>query len=154
MDFTLKTLPPIRLAYLRVTGPYGSARIPHAWQRFAAWCSARALHGVLYGLALDDPMKTTPTSCRYDCCVAVEDDFKPDGEFAAQTFTGGRFVCSRFVGTPNNINKAWVEMFTQLPLNGYHALGRPAVEVYERGSAADPKSGTFSCLLCVPVKLT
>jgi AraC family transcriptional regulator len=41
MDVELKNLPPMRVAYLRHVGPYGTAGIPRLWQRFAAWCESR-----------------------------------------------------------------------------------------------------------------
>ncbi|WP_411878389.1 helix-turn-helix domain-containing protein [Polaromonas sp. YR568] len=57
MEIELKTLPPMRLAYMRNTGPYGD-HVAQLWQRFVAWCGQ---HGhmnprpKMYGISQDNP---------------------------------------------------------------------------------------------------
>ncbi|MGH8830331.1 MAG: GyrI-like domain-containing protein [Polaromonas sp.] len=39
-----------------------------------------------------------------------------------------------------------------LPQSGWQADDKPALELYEEDFVMDPKTGAFSCLLCVPVR--
>ncbi|WP_332774671.1 AraC family transcriptional regulator [Polaromonas sp.] len=156
MQVELKTLPALRLAYMRNTGPYGPG-IGQLWQRFGAWCGQ---HGMMnprrkmYGISQDNPEITPADKCRYDACIEVDDAFKPQGEVGVQSFGGGRYACGRFTGKPgSDVHDAWTYMFAQwLPQSGYQADDKPALELYEENFVMDPDTGAFSCLLCVPVR--
>lgn len=154
MNVELKTLPAMRLAYLRHTGPYGTPGIGQTWQRFCAWLAAQGLGAQdMYGISQDDPEITPPGQCRYDCCVQVDATFAAQGDIGVQMFAGGLHACAHFTGTGATIHAAWMQLFGQwLPASGYQATDAPALELYEKDFPADEKTGSFSCLLCVPVK--
>ncbi len=156
MRVELKTLSPMRLAYMRHTGAYGQPSITRMWERFGVWCGEHGLMNPrrkMYGIAQDNPMITPADKCRYDACVEVDDAFKPQGEVGVQNFGGGRYACARFTGTGADIHAAWMRMFGEwLPQSGYQADDKPALELYEEDFVMDPKTGAFSCLLCVPVR--
>ena len=156
MDIELRTLPDTTLAYMRHVGAYGSPAISQMWQRFSAW---GAQHGLLQagrllvGVSQDSPDITAPDKCRYDAGVQVDAGFRPDGEIGVQTLAGGRYACARFVGTAMDIHAAWHDVFGRwLPGSGYQPDDRPCLELYDDGAGVDPKTGRFSCLLCVPLK--
>lgn len=156
MKIELRTLPDTRLAYMRHTGPYGSPGITQLWPRFTAWCRQQGLlqpGRPVVGISQDSPDLTAPEKCRYDACIAVDASFRAEGEVGVQTLVGGRFACARFVGTALDIHDAWMAMYGQwLPDSGYQADDRPCLELYDEGTGVDPKTGRFSCLLCVPLK--
>ena len=155
MDVVVKNLPSQRVAYMRSTGPYGGTEIPRTWQRFAAWCESQGFMNprrVMYGISQDDAEVTPPEKCRYDCCVSVDDAFKPQGEVGVETVAGGRYACAKFAGTPAEIHGAWMTLFEWLPDSGYQADDRLAVEVYDTDFTMDEKTGAFTCELCMPVR--
>jgi AraC family transcriptional regulator len=156
MDIELRTLPDLRVAYMRHVGPYGSPAIGQMWFRFDAWRRQRGLQRadiLLLGVSQDSPDITAPERCRYDACVQVDDHFRPEGEIGVQTIAGGRYACLRFDGTGREIHAAWQRVFAQwLPGSGYQPDDRPCAELYDRGSDIEPKTGRFSCLLCVPLR--
>lgn len=156
MQLDIRNLSTQKLAYMRHTGPYGDAGIGHTWQRFGLWC---AQHGLMQsrcemiGISLDNPEITPASKLRYDCCVRVDDDFRPQGEVGVQHFAGGRYACAPFTGTTADIHAAWMKMYGEwLPQSGWQADDRPAIELYEEDFEMDPKTGAFDCLLCVPVR--
>ena len=67
---------------------------------------------------------------------------------------GGHYVpTAPFTGTGATIHDAWMRMYGQwLPQSGYQADDKPGLEMYAEDFALDPKTGAFSCLLCVPVR--
>ncbi|WP_411878419.1 GyrI-like domain-containing protein [Polaromonas sp. YR568] len=97
---------------------------------------------------------TPADKLRYDACIEVDEAFKPQGETGVQNFGGGRYACGRFTGKPGNeVHEAWTHMFAEwLPQSGYQPDNKPALELYEEDFVMDPKTGNFSCWLCVPVK--
>jgi len=51
------------------------------------------------------------------------------------------------------VHEAWTHMFAEwLPQSGYQPDNKPALELYEEDFVMDPKTGNFSCWLCVPVR--
>jgi AraC family transcriptional regulator len=156
MQVELKTLPDARVAYMRHTGPYGDPGIGRMWQRFEAWCRTNRLIGpghALYGVSRDSPDITAPDKCRYDACVTVDDAFRAEGEIGVQAVPGGLYACTPFSGTADHIHGAWMRFYAEwLPNSGYQADDRPAVEAYGDALQLDPKTGVFSCQLCLPVR--
>ncbi len=156
MQVELKTLPATQLAYMRHTGPYGDPAIGKLWERFAAWCVDQGFMNPpardRFGISQDSPEITPADKLRYDCCVAVDDDFKPQGEIGVQPFAGGRYACAPFKGTGADIYAAWMKMYGEwLPQSGWQADDKPGIELYKNGKP-DPETGVFECQLCVPVR--
>ena len=156
MQIEIKTLTPHRLAYLRRTGPYGDLAIGRTWERFGQWCAQRDLRPPqhdMFGSSQDNPEITPADKLRYDCCVSVDADFKPEGEFGVQDFAGGKYACAPFEGTNADIHQAWMNLYGQwLPQSGWQADDKPGIERYGADFRMDPATGIFNCLLCVPVR--
>lgn len=156
MQVQVKTLPAMRLAYMRSTGPYGGGHIGKLWARFAAWCAAEGpmtQRQTTYGIGQDNPAIAPADKLRYDCCVAVGESFLPQGEVGVQDFSGGRYACAPFKGTSAQIHAAWMQMYGQwLPESGWQADDKPGVEVYGEDFEMDPATGIFTCETCVPVR--
>lgn len=155
MNVELKTLPDMRLAYMRHTGPYGSPGISQTWQRFGAWAAqhgAMKPGGAMVGISQDSPDLTAPEKCRYDACVEVDAEFRPEGEVGVQTLPGRRYACGHFNGTALEIHAAWQRMFGEwLPDSGWQTDEGPAIELYDL-SGMDAATERMTCLLCVPVR--
>lgn len=156
MDVTLKSLPAMRVAYLRHVGPYGTSGIPRTWVRLVAWCATRGLlqpRPTMVGIAHDHPDVTPPDKCRYDACVQVDAAFRPEGELGVQSLPGGRYACVRYTGTSAQIHDAWSRFVSQwLPDSGCVPDDRSCLEVYPPDFTMNAKTGAFSCWLCMPVR--
>ncbi|VTU23733.1 Regulatory protein SoxS [Variovorax sp. SRS16] len=155
MTIEIKTLPEVRVAYMRHVGPYGDSGIARTWQRFAAWCGEHGLmqpRRPMFGISHDNPDVTPPGKCRYDACIEVDGDFKPEGEIGVQTLRGGRFACTRFTGTSAVIHQAWMALCDWLPDSGWQADDGAPIEIYGTDFEMDEKTGAFSCTLCMPVR--
>ena len=156
LDVAIRTLADTRVAYMRHVGPYGSAGISRLWPRFTAWCTQRGLlqaQRSMIGIAQDSPDLTAAEKCRYDACIEVDTGFRPEGEVGVQTLIGARYACVRFTGTALDIHAAWQRVFAHwLPDSGWQADDRPAIELYDKGADTAAPDGSFTCLLCVPLR--
>lgn len=155
MKIEIKTLPEVRVAYMRHIGPYGESGITRTWQRFAAWCGERGLmepRRTMYGVSHDNPDVTPLAKCRYDACIEVDEGFRPEGETGVQTLGGGRYACTEFTGPSTEIHKAWMKLCDWLPDSGWQPADGAPIEIYGRDFAMDEKTGAFSCALCMPVR--
>jgi DNA gyrase inhibitor GyrI len=152
MEYEIKQLPQVRVAYLRYKGPFG-APIGEFWKEvFTPWQKAFGLVGkVTYGMAQDDPSTTPPQDCRYDACVEVSADYPIQPPAKEAHIAAGRYAVARFLGTGADVPGAWGEFFGQIQGSGQYS-GGPCFERYPADYAMDPATGVFEAELCIPVK--
>ena len=152
MEFEVRELPAVRVAYLRYKGPFGPA-IGEFWKEiFTPWMQAFHLQGGdTFGVAQDDPSTTPASECRYDACVAVDADYKIVDPAKEATIPAGRYAVAQFKGTADQIPVAWGQFFGQLHASGQAAAG-VCFEHYFANYKMDPDTGVFECELCIPVK--
>ena len=154
MEYEIKELPAVRVAYLRYKGPFG-APIGEFWKEvFTPWQKAFGLvNKVTYGVAQDDPGTTPPEQCRYDACVTVPESFTATGSADITTLPGGRYAVGRFEGQPTAIADAWTWMTRNwLPSSGLPCDDRPCFEMFTPDLAFNPQTGAMTCDICIPVR--
>ena len=65
---------------------------------------------------------------------------------------GGKYASLAFDGTGAEIGAAWDALLRDwLPKSGLQLDSRPFFEHYPIDGRHDPKTGAFSCNICVPV---
>lgn len=106
-DAKVRFLPPVKLAFVSVRGPY-SRSVGEAWSHMFDWLEKRGhmeSPGTGYGLAHDDPQTTLSSKIRYDAGVPIPATWRDgDEEFAhLRTFKGGSYTVQRYVGPYTNI---------------------------------------------------
>lgn len=145
---------PVHIAYLRYTGPYGPAVGKFWMEQVSGWMATNNLFGrERFGISLDDPSVTTPESCRYDAGVASREGEVLAGRPHHKVIPGGRYAVLSFEGTSADIPGAWDSMLRDwLPQSGLQLDARPFFESYPVDGRFDPKTGVFTCDICIPVK--
>lgn len=98
---SVRFIPPMKLAFMRATGPYKHS-VREAWRQMFAWLDSRdhfPSMGRGYGLAHDDPKKTLSTRIRYDAGVQVPPTWEAIDETLVQvkTFPGGSYTLQHHV---------------------------------------------------------
>lgn len=153
MKVTIIDRPPVHIAYLRHTGPY-DARIGRFWMKnVAPWMATNNLYGRdRFGVGLDDPTVTAPAKCRYDAGVVSGENEMLSGDPGRKVIPGGRYAALAFHGTGAEIGEAWEALLRNwLPTSGLQLDSRPFFEHYPGDGLYDPKTGRFTCNICVPV---
>ena len=132
MDVEIKTIEPIKVAYVRHTGPYDQCK--PAWEMLCAVLGPKGCIGSeskMIGLCHDDPDKTAPEQIRYDACVTVGEDFTPDGDVQVQTIAGGQYATAVHKGPYENLKDSWDKMYRQwIPACNRQPLEEPCFEIY------------------------
>ena len=144
---------PVPVAYLRYQGLFGSP-VGKFWaDTVAPWMQTNNLMGrERFGISLDDPTVTRPTDCRYDACVASPENEVLTGSPQHKVIEGGRYAALEFEGTSAEIGAAWERLLREwLPNSGLQLDSRPFFEHYPIDGSYNPKTGAFSCNICVPV---
>jgi len=153
MKVTIIDRPPVHVAYLRHTGAYGPSIGKFWMETVAPWMSTNNLMGrERFGLALDDPTVTAPAKCRYDACVQSQEKEMLSGDPGRKVIPGGKYAALAFEGTSAEIGAAWDALLRDwLPKSGLQLDARPFFEHYPVDGRYDPKTGRFTCNICVPV---
>lgn len=154
MNVSVKDMPPVRVAYMRVTGRYGQME-QAAWERLGRWAGPRGLYrpdSLALGVCHDNPDVTDPDQCRYDACLSLPEDYEPDGEINTAVLPGGRYGVLRVEdGTTADFAPAWQAIFAEwLPSSGFQCDDRPSFE--RCYGEPDPVTGKLTFEIYVPVK--
>jgi AraC family transcriptional regulator len=133
MNPEIRNPDPMPVLFVRRTGPYYQA----AGQAFGVLCQFAGPRGLLgpaarmIGISHDDPHVTDESKFRFDACVTIDRDVKPEGEIGQKTIAGGRYAVflhagpyERFQQTYDQIFKSW------LPGSGERLREEPCFEVY------------------------
>lgn len=154
MNVKIEEIPGYRIAYMRQIGPYGSGNI-QLMQRLKKWAVTRDLlneSSVIFGIAHDNPEMTPPIKCRYDCCIAIPDDYELESIINERKLHGGKYAVLPVEHTAEAIGKAWNDIFSiWLPDSGYQIDDRPFFERY-KGLSKEVKIEPVACEICIPVR--
>jgi AraC family transcriptional regulator len=144
---------PVHVAYLRYTGPVGAAIGAFWMATVAPWMGTNNLYGRdRYGISLDDPSITHDANIRYDACIASPEGEVLSGNPQRKVIPGGKYAAMSFKGTGAEIPAAWDALLRDwLPKSGMQLDSRPFFECYSSSGEYDPKTGSFSCDICVPI---
>jgi AraC family transcriptional regulator len=129
-EVRVERVSPIRVAFLRHTGPYPA--VGATWGRLMAWAGPLGLAGGrALGVVHDDPDVTAPERLRFDACLAVEAGVRAEGEVGLQEVFGGEFAVISHRGSYDLLGDAYARLFGQwLPASGREPRPSPCVEVY------------------------
>ena len=154
-NVSLIDMPATPIAYFRHVGPYGQPVARFWMERVAPWMEREQ---ALRPRALrhrprrpDDhragemPLRRLRRRRRRRrCCRASR---------CAPTLPGGRYACTRFEGTVDEVDAAWQRLLGGwLPTSGLQLDARPMLEHYPVDATFDPETGVFDCQLCIPVQ--
>ena len=152
MDVQIKTIPPMRVAFVRHVGPY--MEVGQAWGRLFAWAGPRGLVGrgpKMIGVCHDDPEVTPPEKIRYDACLVVGDSVRPEGDIGVQEIGGGEYAVTVHKGPYENLGQTYARLCGEwLPASGREMRASPPLEVYLNS----PQTAAPADLLtevCVPL---
>lgn len=140
MQVEIKTISPIRVAFVRHLGPY--MQCATAWQKLCAWAGPRGLLGpnvICLGISHDDPDVTPADKIRYDACITVGPEVQPEGEVGVQEIAGGDYAVTTHRGPYEKLNETYARLCGQwLPTSRRELRSAPSFEIYKNDPATTP----------------
>lgn len=133
MDAQIKTVDPIRVAFVRAQGPYAESA-DTAWKKLCAWAGKNGLFGPqtrFIGVCYDDPEITPPEKIRYEACLTLSRDVEAEGEIHVQEIGGGSYATAVLKGPYSGLAGMYARLCGEwVPKQGYHLRQGPSLEVY------------------------
>jgi AraC family transcriptional regulator len=154
MDIQIRTLDPLRVAFVRHLGPYQECG--GAWRTLIAWAGGRGLlnaDAVCLGVGHDDPAVTEPAHIRYDACIVVPDGTLPDGGIGIQILPGGPHAVTLHRGPYELLPAVYQEVIGRwIPGQG-RSLARERASPYEiyRNDMRTTPPAELLTEVCVPL---
>ncbi|MCR9163643.1 MAG: GyrI-like domain-containing protein [Nannocystaceae bacterium] len=163
---TVKTLPPLRVAYVRNTGPYACDQALFAGlvTTIGTWAAARDVFGPdttldkargaggLLCVYHDSPDVTAEERLRISACVAIDDEMVVDGVASDMRLHAGRYAVAHFRIEMAQYPEAWPWLIERwLPDSGYQPDDHPGYERYLNVPEQDPR-GKLEFEICLPVR--
>ncbi|AGX42652.1 AraC family transcriptional regulator [Clostridium saccharobutylicum] len=150
MIINIEMIPSYKIAYIRRTGPYGLENVS-IMEQLKSWAREKNLFNessIILGIVKDNPKFTEPKNCRYDTCLVVSDEFEVDTEYInVGKIIGGKYCVFKINHTVDAIQKAWMEIFSELSKRNYEIDDRrPILERYEIQMI-----NKHFCEICVPI---
>jgi DNA gyrase inhibitor len=150
MDINIEMIPAYKIAYIRKIGPYGPQNV-EVMEQIKSWANEKNLineDSIILGIAQDNPEITEPKECRYDTCLVVSEEFEAnDKNINWGKIIGGRYCVFTINHTADAMQKAWMEIFSELSKANYEfEATRPILERY-----ALKMINKNYCEICVPI---
>jgi AraC family transcriptional regulator len=134
MDVHIKTLTPMRVAFLRHVGPYQDEALRRTWDRLLFWAGQRGLLGpqtMLLGIDHDNPHVTPQDKLRYDACLAIDRPVEPEGEIGMQEIPGGEYAVVTHKGPYDRLPETYAYLYgLWLPNSGREPTESPSIQHY------------------------
>ena len=120
--------------YYSMQGDYQKLDYPMAWQKLWGEVKAQKLFtkGIqMLGLPHDDPIVTDPNKTRYDACLIIHKDAKPNGDVGVKELKGGKFAVFLYQGSYKHFAEVYNYMFNDWLLQtDYELRDAPVRERY------------------------
>lgn len=131
-DVNVVKLDSRKVAFVRHTGPYDQCGT--AWEKLCSWAGAKGMlseNTVFIGLCYDDPQVTSPDKIRYDACITIDADIRPEGEVGVQEIPGGDYAVTLHRGPLDKLADTYAALCGQwLPGSGREPNDSPCAEIY------------------------
>ncbi|AQS05441.1 AraC family transcriptional regulator [Clostridium beijerinckii] len=150
MDINIEIIPEYKIAYIRKVGPYGLENV-QVMEQLKSWAKENSLfneRSIILGITQDNPEITEPVDSRYDACLVVSDEFYFEStNINIGKTIGGKYCVFKINHTVDAIQKAWLEIFSELSKRNYKIDDkRKIIERYTMQMISN-----HYCEICVPI---
>ena len=147
--------PDSKVIYIQIIGEYGNPECDKSWERISEFAGKNNLFGQkneFIGIGYDDPSVTEASKCRYDACVTVEADVKPEGEIGFKTLKGGKYAVFFHKGSYKMLPITYKTIFSKwIPESQYKRREAPIFESYI-GEPCNMKEEDLETLIYIPIQ--
>lgn len=128
----IKNIDPIKVAYIRHMDAYNE--VGKVWEWIIKFGYRKFLVGFkvkTIGIVHDSPEITDEQHIRYDACIAIRKEIKPEGEIGYKLINGGKYAVFRYKGAYQKLGEAYDYIYAQwLTSSQYKLANEPAFEMY------------------------
>ena len=150
----IRNFPEQKVLFVRKTGRYDNAA-GEAWATLMKFVYSHRLmkkDTKAIGISHDSPDITPEDKIRYDACITIDKDVKPEGEVGIQTISEGRYAIFLHKGSYNKFDETYNAIFSRwLPASGKKLRDALCFEIYLNRDPRRTKPENLRTEICVPI---
>ena len=125
-----RTISPVKVAYVRLTGPYENWGL--GLMELKEWLDGKevAIAGQPIGLFYDNPTQSLPEELRSDACLPIEGKLSSEGKFQVKELPVGVAAATKHTGPPAQYTRTYGAFLEGILKSGYVFEG-PARETFK-----------------------
>ncbi len=155
MKAEIRMLPEQKILFVRKTGRYEKSA-SEAWAVLMEFTYPHRLierDTRIIGVSLDNHEITSESKLRYDACISITKDIKPEGEINVRKLSGGKYAVVLHKGPYDKLGEIYDAIFGRwLPANGEKLRDVPCFEVYLSRNPGRTKSENLKTEIYVPLE--
>lgn len=155
MQPEIRNMPEQKVLFVRKTGRYDKAA-SEAWAILMGFAYSRRLmkkETKSIGISHDCPNITPEDKIRYDACIMINKDIKPEGEVGIQTISGGKYAMFLHKGSYDKLGEIYNVIFSQwLPESDKKLRDIPFFEIYLNRDPRRTKAENLRTEIYVPIE--
>jgi AraC family transcriptional regulator len=141
MNVRFETLPEIRIASVRQTGPYMESA-ERAWEILCSWAGPKGLvtpATMMIGISHDEPQSTPSEEIRYDAAISLAADIAVEPPMTLGSLPGGEYAIFIHQGPYEALEDTYKIIMGQwAPTSGREFADTPWFEVYRNDPTTTP----------------
>ena len=154
-DPVIKTIPPSKVAFVRVFGNYDAQKIGAAWNKLFGFASKNHLlkpDTEMLGISFGDPEIAQEKTIEYNACISVDENVEADGEIGTKDLMGGKYAVFTYKGAYDKFSAVYDLIFKEWLLKSDYEI-RDA-EIFDRylNSTEDNAPEDLLTEIHVPIK--
>ncbi|MCF8370457.1 MAG: AraC family transcriptional regulator [Bacteroidales bacterium] len=130
----IKSIAHIKVIFIRSMDDYNSESTGLAWKDLFLFAKEKKLFGwktEMIGIGHDDPNITETNLCRYDACITISKEVKPEGRVGVQAIEGGKYAVFKYKGPYQRLGAVYNTIFGKwYPESGLELRDFPVFEKY------------------------
>ena len=141
--------------YYRMHGAYQTLDYAEAWQKL--WNEVKTqklftagIQGI--GQSHDDPNVTEDDKIRYDACLVIHKDAKPNGDVGVKTLKGGKFAVFQYQGPYTNFPEVYDYIFNEWLMNNDYELRDESAREHYRNDPRRTEEQKLKTDIYLPIK--
>lgn len=149
----IRQIDEVKVIFIQSIGDYNN--VGPAWGRLCEFAGRNNLFGKstkMIGVSHDDPEITETSKLRYDACISLDKEVKPEGEIGVKEIAGGKYAVFIHKGPYADLHKSYNDIFRNwFPGSEFELGDSDSLEIYLN----DPDSVRPEELLteiCIPLK--
>ncbi len=141
--------------FIKMQGEYQNLDFGIAWGKLWSIVKSQKLFtsGIEHiGVSYDDPKVTDANKIRYDACLVIHKEAKPDGEVGIKTLKGGKFAMFHYTGSYKYLSAVYDYIFNDWLLNNEHELRDEPVREKYRNTPERTEEAKLKTEIYLPIK--
>lgn len=153
MKIKVKTIKPMKVAYIDHTGEYDKIPWDNYMEKLYSWAKKHKVRPGFKGIGIyfEDPSTVKHSECRSQIAIPIKGNATSDDDVKIKEIESMEIAESKYYGPSDNIKEIYQEVSEWMDVNGYKWNG-PSMEIYSRKPKVKGGKTFLYMIVQIPIK--